>query len=68
MEITCSNGVCAFRVDDRYFRDKPRFTPGICPNCNSPVQVVETHTTQRVTGAHVDTDPASQTYREVILE
>lgn len=37
--LVCSNPTCSFRVHDRYFQDKIRFEPGICPNCNGVVRV-----------------------------
>lgn len=38
------NPRCAFRADERYFIDKPRFHPGVCPNCGGPVDIVEAYT------------------------
>jgi len=39
--LVCQRGVrlgtCGFRVHDQYYRDKSRFTPGICPNCGGVV-------------------------------
>jgi len=42
-EIICVRGAiggCGFRVHDRYFEAKPRFHPGVCPNCAGPLAVV----------------------------
>jgi len=38
------NPRCAFRADERYFIDKPRFAPGICPNCGGPIDIVHAFT------------------------
>jgi len=35
---------CGFRVHDRYFRDKPKFAPGLCPRCNGRISVVDQNT------------------------
>ena len=52
MEFICSRG-CGFRVHDRYFRDKPQYSPGICPRCNGPVSVVHDGQDSHVPGYHV---------------
>lgn len=63
--LVCSNNLCSFRVHDRYFQDKSRFEPGICPNCGGVVQV-------HVAYGPVDPDmtigidPSQPGYRSVI--
>ena len=37
-EIRCSK--CSFRVHDRYFEQKQRFSRTSCPNCGSSIHVV----------------------------
>lgn len=53
---------CAFRVHDTYFIEKKdRFAPGICPNCGSPIYVVDPYTDDPVPGAKLETDPKGKT-------
>ena len=43
-DIVCSRptvGGCGFRVHDRYFEQKKKFAPGVCPRCAGPCVVVE---------------------------
>jgi len=50
-EIVCTQiflANCGFRAPDRYFADKPRFAPGVCPRCGNPVTVVEKGTNNEV--------------------
>lgn len=57
-QIICANAPhCGFRVGDRYFQVKKRFSPGICPNCNGAVVVVEPYTSTPMPGARVNIDP-----------
>lgn len=65
MEIIC-DGSCSFRVHDRYFADKERFSPTGCPTCNGPLKVVNDHSNTKATGASIDIDPSSATYRRVV--
>jgi len=44
---------CGFRVHDQYFRQKPRFAPGVCPRCNGPIKIVEAYTENVVAGARM---------------
>jgi len=44
---------CAFRADERYFIDKTRFNPGVCPNCGGPVAIVTAYTDNVIRGAVV---------------
>ena len=43
IRIVCGQQVnpCGFNADADYFRRKPRFTPGICPNCNWGIRYVD---------------------------
>ena len=67
MQIICARVPnCGFRADDRYFHDKSRFYPGVCPRCNGPVAIVGDNTDTVISGAKVDTNPGSPTYREVV--
>lgn len=66
MELICERG-CGLRVHDRYFLDKTQFTAGICPNCNGPIKIVDDHTDKKTTGATLDLDPASGTFRRVLM-
>tara|TARA_Y100000034_G_scaffold100070_1_gene123215 strand:- start:219 stop:437 length:219 start_codon:yes stop_codon:yes gene_type:complete len=52
VEIVCA-AKDGFRVHERYFVDKPRFAPGVCPRCGGPVHVVKPATYTRVEGAAV---------------
>ncbi len=52
-DIICSQVLasrCGFRAHKRYFVEKKRFAPGVCPrtNCGSPVLVVEKATNHQV--------------------
>jgi len=39
--VKCSNPTCGFRVNEEYFAMKvKRFSPGWCPTCNNPVEIV----------------------------
>lgn len=49
---------CSFRAEDRYFIEKTRFAPGICPNCGGPINIVRAFTDDVIAGlrmALVDT-------------
>lgn len=52
-QIRCANR-CGFRVHTRYFVEKTRFAPGMCPRCESPTIIVEAWTDTPVGGASVD--------------
>jgi len=52
-QIRCANR-CGFRVHTRYFVEKKRFAPGMCPRCESPTIIVEAFTDTPVNGAYVD--------------
>ena len=44
MEVICNankSGGCGFRVHDRYFETKVRFSRTSCPRCSGPIRVVE---------------------------
>jgi len=45
VHIICGNE-CGFVVHERYFEEKNRFTPGICPNCGAPTHLVHPYTTE----------------------
>lgn len=65
--IRCVSTTCAFVVHDRYFADKQRFTPGICPNCGSPVEVVDPFTTRVSRTHHLGINPnEAGSYRRVV--
>jgi hypothetical protein len=49
-DIICTRPSCTFRVHADYFKDKKRFTAGICPVCNGPAAVVESGTDTVVAG------------------
>ena len=53
-EIICSKNTCGFRVHERYFEEKHRFTPGYCARCSSPVLFVLKGTDEVVLGAKMD--------------
>lgn len=57
---------CSFRVHDRYFTDKLRFVPGVCPNCGGQVHVVDPFTDDRSRTHMLDIAEGSRTYRRVI--
>ncbi len=55
-ELICAQhslGRCGFRVHQRYFIEKTRFSPGICPRCGNPVKVVTPGTNDIVPGMMV---------------
>jgi len=66
VELICTRPNCSFRVHDRYFRDKARFTPGICPVDGGPIRVVTDHTDQQILNKKIDIDPSSDNYRLVV--
>lgn len=43
IRIVCGHKTnpCGFNVDADYYRRKPKFTPGICPNCNWGIAYVD---------------------------
>lgn len=41
---------CGFRAGETYFRDKTHFEPGICPRCNSQIDIVRSGTEEPVEG------------------
>lgn len=56
-EIVCAqmrSGICGFRVHDRYFVEKTRFAPGICPRDGAPVTVVQKGTNTNIAEMVVD--------------
>ena len=55
-DVVCSEPRCGFRVHDRYFEQKKRFMPGICPRCNAPIKIVEAGTNKVVAGAVMGSD------------
>lgn len=65
MQVICARN-CGFRVDSGYFRRKPKFTPGICPRCAGPIQVVNDYTDTKTKGYAMDVDPRSATYGSII--
>lgn len=66
MELICSRSGCAFRVHERYFREKSRFMPGICPNCSGPIRIVQDHTDTLVVGRRIETDPGEHNFGLVV--
>lgn len=66
MEIQCKRH-CGFRVDDMYFVRKTRFTPGLCPRCNGPIEIVNENTDDIIPGAKVDVNPQSGRFRQVVM-
>lgn len=55
-EVVCGRkvpGSCGFRVNDRYFSAKPRFSRHVCPNCGGPLAVVRRGTDDVISGASV---------------
>lgn len=66
MELICIRPMCSFRVHDRYFRDKARFTPGICPVDGGPLRIVTDHTDQAILNKKIEIDPSSDNYRLVV--
>ena len=53
MEFRCPDVGCAFRVHARYYVEKQRFAPGICPNTGAAVHIVIAGTNDVVTGSRV---------------
>tara|TARA_Y100000310_G_scaffold293381_1_gene322929 strand:+ start:666 stop:869 length:204 start_codon:yes stop_codon:yes gene_type:complete len=50
-EIICGRVPnCGFRVHDRYYEQKVRFTPGVCARCNGPLNIVADHTDETIQG------------------
>jgi hypothetical protein len=55
VEVVCiHNGGCGFRVHDRYYADKSRFTPGYCARCGGLTAIVEARTSN-VSESHIMT-------------
>ena len=53
VHVRCT-GDCGFVVADRYFEEKNKFTPGICPKCGAPTYLAHPFTTEVATGYHMD--------------
>jgi len=65
--IRCLRQNCGFVVHDRYFADKPRFTPGICPACGGNLHVVDPFTETKSTTHRLGVDPSvSREYGHVV--
>jgi len=47
IDIVCEQR-CGFRSDQNYFVRKPKFAPGICPSCNSPIDYVRENSNEPV--------------------
>lgn len=67
VQVKCANN-CGFRVHDRYFEQKKRFSPGLCPRCNSPISIVKPFTDTVVVGARMVTDPHASNAGEIITK
>jgi len=72
MQIIGARAGSSFRVNADYFEEKPAFTPGVDPTTGGPVMVVNDNTDDPASAPNgqryvVDCDPASNTYRRVIL-
>jgi hypothetical protein len=63
--LVCRGQNCGFRVHDRYFEQKQRFQAGTCPNCNSPIDVVEPFSDIEAVGWELVSDPADRSYGSV---
>lgn len=48
---------CSFRVHSRYFEQKTRFAPGVCPNCNGPIAIVTAYSNLVDPNYRMVTDP-----------
>lgn len=64
--LRCARADCGFVVHDRYFNDKARFSPGICPACGGVVNVVDAFTTRISTTHRLEVDPRQEEYRSVV--
>ena len=53
IEVICSDSDCGFRVGDRYFAQKRRFTAGVCPRCARNVRIVDSSNLETITGAQM---------------
>lgn len=38
--IKCTSNTCGFIVHDRYFEQKRKFAPGMCPRCGNATKLV----------------------------
>ena len=65
-QLRCSNLNCGFVVHDRYFSDKTRFAPGICPSCGGVINVVDAFTTRISVTHRLQVDPREAEYRGVV--
>lgn len=65
--VVCVNVglTCTFRVNENYSEAKTQFPAGVCPRCGAPVRVEEPYT-GRILPMHIDIDPRSRTYRQVV--
>lgn len=66
MELICTRTTCGFRANSRYFVENVKFTVGICPVDNGPIRIVRDRSDTTFPKRRLDTDPNSQTYRQVI--
>jgi hypothetical protein len=52
LEIVCARpSPCQFRVHERYFLEKKRFSPTGCPGCGGALKVVGRGTDAEIAGA-----------------
>ena len=65
-DIICTRPSCTFRVHQDYFKDKKRFTAGICPVCNGPVAIVEKGTDTVSPGLTFATERSLANYGAII--
>lgn len=65
-QVQCARH-CGFRVHDRYFEEKKRFLPGICPRCNAPIEIVEDWTDDVIAGAYMVLDPTDRDAGQIKL-
>jgi len=65
--IRCTRDTCGFVVHDRYFAEKQRFTPGICPNCGGVLMVTDPFSMTKSLTHKLQTDPRVVSFRRVVL-
>jgi len=64
--IRCTRETCAFVVHDRYFADKVKFTPGICPNCGGVLKVTDPFVMEESLTHVLQTNPRKRSFRRVV--
>lgn len=65
MQIIGTRASSTFRVDADWYAKKKRFACGVDPTTGGPVEVVQDFTDTKV-NYHLDCDPTSPTFRQVV--